>query len=278
MFYSCLRFQKTAPLVVLLMVLLTSVSAAMAAGSTILWQSRDQFVALAPLEGEQGQKTLPNGHPAVISRERLDAMLSSLEIRTMPGEPVSQLFTRESLDVLVPQLQSALQQAGPKDDVTFAVIGLYRAFMGLGKTSRVTAGRLFVEHGRINIIFGQVQQDFKEREDRRLAPFTPGERSAPLPGEWRLVPPAGPEVELVRRDWVAFGEGWQAPVEPAPAAALAVPHASAVPRNAPPNPGKAGETGRPLAERLIILNDLKDKGLISDEEYKAKRLNILNEI
>jgi hypothetical protein len=35
---------------------------------------------------------------------------------------------------------------------------------------------------------------------------------------------------------------------------------------------------RSLEERLILLNDLKQKGLVTDEEYRAKRLRILDEI
>jgi hypothetical protein len=33
---------------------------------------------------------------------------------------------------------------------------------------------------------------------------------------------------------------------------------------------------RKLAERLTTLNELKEKGLISEEEYRGKRLDILN--
>jgi hypothetical protein len=38
------------------------------------------------------------------------------------------------------------------------------------------------------------------------------------------------------------------------------------------------EPGRSPVERLTILNELKDKGLISDEEYRSKRMKILNEL
>ena len=41
-------------------------------------------------------------------------------------------------------------------------------------------------------------------------------------------------------------------------------------------PGRKGAE-RPLTERLATLNDLKDKGLITEDEYKAKRREIMNE-
>jgi hypothetical protein len=42
-----------------------------------------------------------------------------------------------------------------------------------------------------------------------------------------------------------------------------------------PQTGKASKT---IEERLLILNDLKKKKLITDEEYKEKRANILNDL
>ena len=40
---------------------------------------------------------------------------------------------------------------------------------------------------------------------------------------------------------------------------------------------KKGPTDRPLSQRLATLIELKEKGLITEEEYKAKRREIMNE-
>jgi hypothetical protein len=48
-----------------------------------------------------------------------------------------------------------------------------------------------------------------------------------------------------------------------------------VPAAAAP-PEKRISDVRSPAERLSTLKELKDKGLISDEEYRGKRLEILN--
>jgi len=280
MFHSGFRMQKTAlSLLLLISVLLLIPADDSFASRNTLWQSRDQFVALEDQGG--GQQSVPNSHPALISNERIDAMLATLDVRVSDSNAVEPLFTRESLDVLVPQLQAALSQARPDEDVTFAVIGLYKAMFGLAKSGRVTTGRVFVKDGRFNIIFGMVRQDFNEREDRRLSPFTPGDRKSVLPGEWKLLPRGGQKIDFVRKDWVVFDSSWQAPVELAPAPAIPAPaaHVPAVAAKTPPPISNIPNEGRhSAAERLIILNDLKSKGLISDDEYKAKRTSILNEL
>ena len=43
-------------------------------------------------------------------------------------------------------------------------------------------------------------------------------------------------------------------------------------------PAEPGKQGRTVEERLMLLNDLKNKKLITDEEYRAKRQEILNEL
>jgi hypothetical protein len=48
--------------------------------------------------------------------------------------------------------------------------------------------------------------------------------------------------------------------------------------SAPAQALPAVKAEKPIEERLHILNDLKAKKLITDEEYKAKRANILNDL
>ena len=43
-------------------------------------------------------------------------------------------------------------------------------------------------------------------------------------------------------------------------------------------PTPSAKPAKTLEERLTILNDLKNKKLITEEEYKAKRANLLNEL
>ncbi|MRR35367.1 SHOCT domain-containing protein [bacterium] len=86
-----------------------------------------------------------------------------------------------------------------------------------------------------------------------------------------------------RADWIVF-DRYSAPTPVAvpvqPVSSPAVPVAApAVPvQEMPKRVERPAAQGRSLEERLILLNDLKQKGLITDEEFRAKRLKILDEI
>jgi hypothetical protein len=250
------------------LVLLVFSFTAHAADVRYLWQSRDQFVALERLDPASGDPAQPNDHPVDLTLERLTAILSSIDIRTTDGGKAEPLLTSSAVQALAPYLKQALQQASPVQDVTFAVIGLYDALYGLAKSPKVTTGRVFYKAGRLNIIVGLVQQEVRDRDDRRLFPFTPGSRQKASAGEWSLLT----DAPLVRRDWMAFGAEWQVPVVQPPVAEQRLP---SVQTATSPSEKRNNDARRP-ADRLTTLNELKDKGLISEEEYRGKRLEILN--
>jgi len=247
-------------LVIMIILMLTAPSHA--ATQKPLWQSGDQFVALAPQDSPPAATVEPNDHPVKLTRDRIASILASLEIRTADNDKAEALFTASSVQTIAPQLLQGLLQASPAEDVTFAVIGLHNTLYGMAKAPKVTTGRVFYKDGRFNIIIGLAQQEVRDRDDRRLFPFTPGSRQKALPGEWQLL--AQPDRKgclLARKDWVMFSAEWQEP-----AAEL----------SAPAPPAKAASDNRTPAERLTTLKDLRDKGLISEEEYQKKRAPILD--
>lgn len=253
-----------------------------------LWQSRDQFLALERQDSSLGGKATLNDHPAEISPDRLTAILASIELQSPESKAAERLFTPQSLEVLVPEMIQGFKKAAPGEDLTFAVIGLHKSLFGLAKSPKVTTGRAFFAGGRFNVIFGYAQKDFNEREDRRLAPLTPGKRQRPLDGEWSIISQQGRNgFALVRKDWVTFSDEWRAavaqtpavekvasPSQPAPVAEQNAPAAQA----APAQQVKQTDDTRKPAERLTTLNELKERGLISEEEYRSKRLEILNRL
>ena len=220
-----------------------------------LWQSSDQFVALEHQDSLSTGPAQANDHPVELTLDRIATILAAINIRATDNDKPEPLFTRTAIQIFAPHLLQGLRQAAPTEDVTFAVIGLHEALYGLAKSPKVTTGRIFYQAGRINIIIGLAQQEVRDRDDRRLFPFTPGARQKALEGGWQLLPqPSQKGYNLVRKDWVTFSDEWQAPV-----ARQNVPSKQTTP-----------------AERLTTLKELKEKGLISDEEYRAKRQEILN--
>lgn len=266
--------------------LIVSPCTALAAGGKTIWQSRDQFVAI---EKQDGEGATANNHPAKLSADQLRSMLESLETTETGKNKPLPVFNEPEREILVEMLREGLSLAGPKEDVTFAVIGQFPALMGLARERKVTTGRVFYREGELNIIFGMVHQDFKDNEDRRLAPFVPGSRtrSAELGG--RISASAEQLYFTMKRgDWLVFspasigsspgmsGESATPAVKPEQAGRR--PPETDITRKQESKPVKPDKQGKTVEERLMLLNELRNKKLITEEEYRAKRLEILNEL
>ncbi|HIJ94187.1 MAG TPA: SHOCT domain-containing protein [Desulfuromonadales bacterium] len=276
------------PVIILMaaFILISNSSNALAARQ-ILWESRDQFVALEPQDRIPSEQKLPNAHPAEIPVETLSAQLASLTVRTAETRKITPLFTAAAIELIADKLQLALSKATPEQDVTFAVIGLHTALYGFAKSPKVTTGRIFSQGGKLNLIIGQMQQDVNERADRRLEPFVPGSRLQSVSDEWALQPqPEQDSFKLLRKDWVAFGETWKVPViiPPVVAQPTAVPAAVQPVTEKQPVPATSSTTApvtksseaQRVSDRLTTIKELQEKGLITIEEYRDKRREILN--
>lgn len=252
----------------------------------VLWESRDQFVALESQDAVKGATKVPNEHPAEFTQERLTDILASIEVRDDEEGKTEALFTAKTLEFLVPRLLDAFRQASPQEDVTFAFIGLHA--VAFAKSPKVTTGRMFYQGGKLNLIVGKAHEEVNERVDRRLYPFTPGRRERTAEGDWSLLNQPGQTAMVrLRKDWLVFDKDWKpsstspmvtvAPVEPQKGSS-AQPQQS-VQSAQPPSTGPMfGGKSSKFAERLTILNELRQKGLITEEEYRGKRLTILNEL
>ena len=252
-----------------------------ARGKTI-WEHSDQYVMIEKQDSPAGVTVPANAHPVNISADRLRSMLESIEVRFPDESKAVQLLNDDELKVLSDNIPAGLASAGPDQDVTFAIVGHYVALMGFLKERMVTTGRVFCRDGQLNIIFGEVHRPVKENEDRRLHPLSPGLRAAATRQEWTLVARPGMEDFTMKRpDWVIF------PIA-GPVIPVAVPASlqgtgstgaekkAVTPAESREKPGMTGK--KSVEERLMMLNDLRNKKLITDEEYRAKRLEILNDL
>ena len=247
-----------------------------------IWKVREQSVQVVPREREGGGTAVANDHPASVSPAEVRGLLASVGLSRQGNE--APLFSDTELKILEDAAVTGLRQAGPDEDVTFAVYGYHAALQGFLKETKVTTGRMFFQDGKLNLILGIVQRDVMDTEDRRLNPFVPGSRlkQSDLDGGIKVLN-GGVPFTMKRADWLVFDRY----IAPKPVSETVQPIPSpAVPAATPPAPAqeKAKRVERPTAqgksleERLILLNDLKQKGLITDEEYRSKRLRILDEL
>ena len=241
-----------------------------------LWQSGDQFVAIVPRE--QPSAGVPNEHPGTLDQALLRGLLATLEWQEKTDEKPVPLFTDYELSVLSEQIRTGLARATADQELVFALIGNHRALMGIAKRRQVTTGRVFLSQGRMHLILGTVHEDVGEYEDRRLKPFVPGTRATPAvsSGQVIVLPAVG---EKRRADWLVINPAAAIPksltVQPG-SGDENIPAADVVPSRK--QPGQTGKGPKSIEERLLLLNGLKEKGLITEEEYRLKRKEILGEI
>lgn len=205
-----------------------------------------------------------NAHPFEISIDALRQRLASVKMKDDP------VFTSDELDEVVPYLAAALRKAAPNEDVTFAVTGRHGLF---GKVSpkTVTTGRVFARDQRLNVVFGVIHDpfDIALRVSDVLQPFIPGTRAKRIETYWALTPGMGRLAADNRPDWVTFDT---ARTEQPPTATSG--GASAGPTPSPAVDSRAEEIER----RLRVLDRLKESGAITEEEYRARRRAILQEL
>jgi len=293
--------------------------------SSVIWKHRDQYVQI---ETQDRGKTapLPNNHPANFSAEQLMDMLGALDVQFEGQEKPVSIFTFKELEILAPAFSQGLAQAGPGEDVTFAIVGIHRGLVSFSHDRAVLTGRLFVQGEKLNLIIGRLHEEYDEEKDRRVDPWLPGSRAKqrPIPvlsDPWQVVPMAGLETKKIagveRQDWLVMTPDpriWTSAIarrkEAKETAKAALQEASQVrqesaqmsaeqerlrteleslkkdlqsikqaPAAAPAVVAPAQTVGQDSLEmRLRRLKALHDKQLITDEEYKAKRQEILDSL
>lgn len=270
-----------------------------------IWHSRDQSVRIERQDSVKGGIVAQNDHPIMLDPGQIRSALASLEVRLTSTDKPVPVFTGPELDILGKQLSEGLAQASTDEDVTFVAVGLRRALYGVAKQRKVTSGRVFYKEGKLNIIFGSMVEDLKENADPRLDIKGPGSRTRPVSHAWILEDEPDMQFyaggDMIRSDWVVLDLASMAAHEalgtkPAKTGRIVSETPASVPvkESAPQETGQvqapvyqapvvtqvpqAGRTSKTVEERLLMLNDLKNKKLITEEEYKAKRASILNDL
>ncbi|HSL69566.1 MAG TPA: SHOCT domain-containing protein, partial [Longimicrobiales bacterium] len=220
-------------------------------GQVVLWSGDDQWIRLEP----QDSGAAPNDHPAQLNAEAVSNALSALRVRVIDDDSGTEtqrpVFTRAEITNLAPQVVVGLGKAGPQQDVTFSTIGSHALSAGgLVKDPGVNAGRIFYQDGKLNVIFGELQSNYRKKNyyGQRGEDFTPrrqGTRSKASKQKFTLATSPGIELHAtgggVRNDWVLIDPavaGAQLAATPesessAPRQAAAAP-AAAQPSPAPP--------------------------------------------
>jgi hypothetical protein len=226
------------------------------------WQLHE-FTRIELVPREAGAE--PNQHPATFTPDTLRNQLARVRFVGPNGARVA-LFSTDELAELAPVLSQAFERAGPADDVLL-LSSARREGGVLGSPMALTA-RLFVQGGNLQFIVHGARVDFYDvyRGTRTPPRFVFGSRSAA--GSVTLE---AADATNRRADWLSI----PTPVVAAAPAAAPAPAAQPAPA---PAPAKAADRSDDLERRLETLKRLREKNLITEDEYQQKRKELLQQL
>lgn len=199
-----------------------------------------------------------NLHPQAVSVEWLTKALAALRL----GSGNTLLLDADSAATLAQGLSKALSKAGSQQDAAFMVTS--KPGGGILGTRLGNSGRAFVDARGLNLIVAEAHVEFvgKYRATRMERPFDFGSRA-----KASQVSLAGDGVSRPRNDWVVIS--LTAPVGAVSAAPVSMPAPQASPVERNEQYYQAQEA------RLKALKRLREQDLIDEQEYQAKRSEIL---
>lgn len=250
-----------------------------------LWSAGNDYVQLAAGGAN-------NQHPVRLSTEQITILLGQFYKRQKKGEPVP-YFSQDEITRISPQLVSLFAKAKPDQDIEFGTSFRSDSFPFVPRV--LNAGRLFIQNGQLNLLIGmcaKAQDTGYVETFGKFPELDHGSRTKPVKNVGcELLASNITEQVNNRTDWLRLNINavlsaravpvfpssapltFGAPALPAqttitaPASAAAVVTKSTLP---------VTDTVPSEAEkRLMVLQQLHDKGLITDSEYELKRAAVL---
>ena len=283
----------------------------------VIWQSGiNRYIKYAPQDSDRfGQ----NEHPVALNQEELELALLALQTPDdsffAGDEALESVFTVPQIKLLSKELPRGFRNAGPDQDIIFALEKDERKLLGL-QDKRFLAARSFFKDGKLNIIMGEHDffrskafESVYDPSGRAAVPYdldngSRGRASGVFSGVFLNVEGIeNKRLNRIRHDWfvidikqtangylarreqsqdrIARQEDEQLQLEAARMARQRREMRAEMARMRKEmrdinNPG-AGQT-RSIEARMQTLKELRRKELITREEYEAKRREILNDI
>ena len=248
-----------------------------------------------------------NDHPVVLQEKQINIILQSIKFPQQEDDPVKEkefksVFTDQQANLLGRYLEQGLKEAKPDQDITFVLEKSIKRSSILKPALYFVAGRVFYKDNQLNIIIGDYDRLRNEAFEAVNDPtgtghihysFDYGERSKPSRFKKAIVSINGIEYKQLnsirRDDWLVIDVN---------VASKAIEHMAKIQKmdemankrkelmevlgsediihiDAINSPEKATHS---LEDRLTELKHLRNKDLITDEEYVQKRKQILDDL
>lgn len=249
--------------------------------ASIVWQSGEQFVRIDSLDRQAAADPSP---PLILSANEVRRALEAVLVVGSEGDPMPALDD-DVLNTLSGPVAKALAALKPGQDVSF-LVHYSPGLSALGQKD-FTSGRIFPDHGSLDIIFGKVR--VPEVGETIVGGESPirktGSRGERTQTDYTVLV-KGPVslADAARPDWAKIAPAaWGGSVassvpQPAAAAASAPPPLAGAAVVAPPEalPAHISHDPDDIAKRLAVLNGMRQKHLITEEDYARYKADLLS--
>jgi putative oligomerization/nucleic acid binding protein len=244
-------------------------------------EGQDRFVRLQGSPPGLRQDRLQNfSHPVTLRTEDWKIILSSLRVRregepvllfSLPKGPISDAFTQDEIEYLSRTLRQAFALAQPTEWVVF---GLSRSREP--EVSEITTGGWFMDGRDLHLVLANYRYAVTAPSIRELVWENPLSRQVNV---YELVPGAHQTVTQVQEGGLLRASANELSIAYKPLL-LAEPVSQSVPPDGSSSPlfrqGRSEQ--RSIEERLKALKQLRDQGLITEEEYRSTRSRLLEQL
>ena len=133
--------------------------------STYIWKKGKQYVAIVQTIPVQGRNKKNTVHPINISQTTIASSFRKINYRIVERDGffsgLRPVFSDSNIELLSKMIPKALKQANRSQDILFEVFQMKKKFWVIPTAINTTAGYLFIEPGKINIIFEKINEDYK---------------------------------------------------------------------------------------------------------------------
>jgi len=246
-----------------------------------------------------------NDHPVELDQGAINTALKLLKFdkkKSSDSVALASVFSDEQVGLLSRIIASGLKSANPNKDIIFVIERVEQKLLGLKKDSSFVAGRVFFKDGQLNLILGDYDRVRNRGYEVAYDPtsagivsysFNHGNRTKQTVGSTAfnqvIVQTPGIEnkkLKNIRRNWFVIDLG-VAPKHFADREEEEKKMEMAKKRKeieeilGRPIPVAVAPQTVPVRTteyRLNALNNLKEKGLVTEEEYIQKRKEILEDL
>jgi len=256
--------------------------------STVVYEEKNHAVRL---ETRLGQDKKPieydYQHPATLTQKDLEKLLSSIYIKrpktllgllipTLGSKDREPAFSPDEIQFLSQHFPEALAVAKPNQRITF----LLQRPRGMWRRE-ITSGAIFIQGNHLNFVLANDRAMLDQEkmavsdEDNPLYVYEqgafeilPGEHQELVKADRKMLDQGGP----LPATWLAMD--YQKMLSSEPAAESQATSGSPF-QTSPQTPSSEPNSALPLEEKLRVLKRLQEQGLISEEEYQAKKKELL---